>query len=102
MQLLCVCTCEHIKIVFTLEKICYGLDLDPEVDPDPEEDPDPHSSQSLDPDPHSSKSLDPDPDPHIVNADSKHWLQIRNQMKYSITLYSNYRSVRKTIFDAMK
>jgi hypothetical protein len=37
-----------------------GLDLD--------------SDPELDPDQHSSKSLDPDP--HIMNADPKHWCAV--------------------------
>jgi hypothetical protein len=38
----------------------------------------PESGSALDPDPHSSKVLDPDPypDPHITNADPKHWVQV--------------------------
>jgi hypothetical protein len=28
---------------------------------------------AMDPDPYSSKMLDPYPDPHITNADPKHW-----------------------------
>jgi hypothetical protein len=40
--------------------LILGLAPDPELDPD------------TDPDLHSSKSLDPDP--HIMNADPKHYL----------------------------
>jgi hypothetical protein len=49
---------ENIK-KFHIRKylLIIGLDLDPEWDPDP--------------DPHPSKILDPDP--HIMNADPKHW-----------------------------
>jgi hypothetical protein len=52
----------NIKFYFTLEKIANftpGFGQDPEVD--------------LDPEMHSSKRLYPDLDPHIMNADQKHW-----------------------------
>jgi hypothetical protein len=54
---------ENMKLFFTLKTNLLTSSLD--LDPDPELDP------------HSSKRLDPDP--HIMNADPKHWFDSMSQ-----------------------